>query len=125
MPPAEPGTVSTRLLEGRIIETLYRGHMRVDMGDEVLKSLERLLPRHRGADWLIDVSDASGFTPLPRPVTEAIFDAFNKNAGRRIAVVMTGSAFRMMGTTFAFAFRLPMKMFDTRDAALAHLRAEP
>lgn len=125
MPPAEAGTVTTGLLEGHIVETLYRGHMCSDMGDEVLQSLERLLPRHRGADLLIDVSCASGFTPIPRPVTEAIFDAFKKNAGRRIAVVMTGSAFRMMGTTFAFAFRLPMKMFDTRDAALAHLRTEP
>ena len=55
-------------------------------------------------------------------MSEAIFDAFKKNGGRRMAVVLTGSAFRMMGSTFAFAFRLPMKTFETRDAALVYLR---
>ena len=44
MPPAEAGSVTTRLLEGRIIETTYRGHVHADMGAEVLESLERLLP---------------------------------------------------------------------------------
>jgi hypothetical protein len=118
------GTVVTQFLEGNIIETVYSGYISASMSRDVEVDLRKLLRRHPNADWLIDAAGATGVAVAPGESRMAVFNLF-KDSTSRIAVVVSSTAVRMMAATFAFAFGVPMKSFDSRDEALSYLRTPP
>ncbi len=118
------GSVTTVHYDGNIIETIYKGYISISMVRQVHQDLERLLARYPGADWLIDTLESTGVAPAPHAERMAVFELFQAKGGRRIATVLKSSVIRMMSATFAFAFGLPMKSFETRSDALVYLRSK-
>jgi len=119
----DPGTVTTKHLEGKIVETIYKGYITVPMVEDVNVSLDRFLLQNPGGNWLIDAVEATGIAPAPHDLRMKVFRTFQHRGGDRIATVVRSSVLKMMSSTFAFAFGLPMKSFETRNEALSYLRA--
>ena len=115
------GSVTTRLVESDIIETVYSGYISASMAGEVEADLRRLLNRHPEAHWLADASAATGIAVAPGESRTAVFSLF-KGRTSRIAVIMNSTSIRMMVATFAFAFGVPMKPFERRSEAIDYLR---
>lgn len=116
------GTVTTKRLEGRIIETVYIGKMSPQMLDEVHDDLARFLQDIKKMDWLIDASRATSMVRSPRDTTSRVVDMFRVQGGNRIAAVVPSGPLRMMASAMSFAFGLPVRTFATRAEALAYLR---
>lgn len=115
------GTMTTRLREENVIETVYTGYISASMARDVEIELAKLLRAHPDADWLIDASAATGVEVAPGESRMAVFNLF-KGRESRIAVVVGSTAIRMMAATFAFAFGVPMKSFERHSEALEYLR---
>jgi hypothetical protein len=118
------GTVTTRLREENIIETVYTGYVSASMARDVELDLSKLLRAHPNADWLINATGATGVEVAPGESRMAVFNLF-KARKSRIALVVDSAAIRMMAVTFAFAFGVPMKSFDRHGDALEFLRNRP
>ena len=116
------GSVRTRRLEGQIVETIYSGKISAEMADQVRQDLEPLLRRIEGMDWLINTTAATGFAPAPRAATIGVIEMFKKHKGHRIAAVMPSTAVRMVATALVFATGLPLRIFESREKALAYLK---
>jgi hypothetical protein len=119
---APEGSVSTRRLQGTIVETTYRGRITAEMADQVRRDVAPHLESTRGMDWLVDLSHATSFEPAPRESTMGVVEAFQRNGGRRIAAVVPGTGIRMVAVALVFATGLPAKVFATREEALDYLR---
>jgi hypothetical protein len=122
---AEPGSVATRKLESKIIETTYRGRISAEMAAQVRADLEPLLRETRGINWLIDATDVTGMAAAPREDTIGVVELFKRCEGHRIAAVISSSPVRMVASALVFATGLPLRMFHDRDTALAYLRETP
>ncbi len=118
------GAVSTRRLEGKIVETTYRGKISAEMAEQVRRDIEPFLKDTPGVDWLINTTAATGFAPAPRTATIGVIELFKKHKGHRIAAVMPSTGIRMVASALVFATGMPLKIFETRDKALAYLRSK-
>lgn len=119
----DPGSVVTRRLEGKIVETVYRGRITAEMAMQVRRDIEPWLLEIKGLEWLIDTSGATSLSPAPREATSGVVDLFRRMGGHRIAAVMPSAPIRMVASALAFATGLPLKIFETRAQALEYLRS--
>lgn len=119
---AEPaGTIVTRHLEGNIVETKLDGVIAFDSA--LNEDLSRLLQKYPGADWLYDASGATGIDAGRRDNAGNTISLFRKLGGGHIAAVVASGPIRMVAAALSFGFDLRLKIFATREEALAHLRA--
>ena len=120
----EAGTIKTFRLDNKIIETSYTGKMAPEMLVQLRKDMETLMRLQPGSSWLADTTAATGYSPASRELTQPILDVFQKNSGKKIAVIMPSSGLRMLVSAVAFASGLPIKLFAKREEALVWLRQE-
>lgn len=121
---SEAGTIKTVRLDSKTIETSYTGKMSPEMLVQLRKDMETLMRLQPGSSWLADTTGATGYSPAPRDLTQPILDIFQKNQGKKIAVVMPSSGLRMLVSAVAFASGLPIKLFSKRDEAIVWLRED-
>jgi hypothetical protein len=116
--------VTTRHLEGAIVETVYRGHCGVRLVESVARDAPAILASVPGTCWLLDMRASNGVDAVCSQFGVEIFRAFRARQGRAFAVVLRSGPLRMMVTAAAFASGLPLRVFERRQEALVFLRAE-
>lgn len=118
---AEPeGSITTRHLEGNIIESVYEG--RIVFDGALNRDLARYLREYPGMDWLVDATGATGIDPRRRDAAGNTIELFRKGGGRAIAAAIGSGPIRMVASALAFGFDLPLKVFASRQEALDYLR---
>lgn len=117
-----PNQVTTRLIDGGIVETVYVGRITPEMAAKVRRELEPLLRARKGTHWLLDATRATSIGSAPREDTTGVIEMFKTLNGGRIAAVIPSSPVRMMVSALVFAMGLPLKMFESRTLAIAYLK---
>jgi hypothetical protein len=115
------GEVTTRLLEGRILETRYTGYCSTALVASVCELTPQALREVPGACWLLDMEQLTGVDPGVRTPGRAILEAFRDCGGQRFAV-LTNARARYLFSAVAYAVGLPVRFFAAREEALAWLR---
>ena len=118
-----PGEVTTRPLEGSIVETKYVGECGAETVAKVLAYTPEVLEQIPGTRWLLEMSEVTSAHVDARKPGGEILRLFRERGGERFAIVVPVPAIRMLITTVAFATGLPIRSFDTREQALAYLRS--
>lgn len=121
--PRGNGEVTTRHLEGTIVESVYTGYCTRALVQSVLDITPEVLREVPGTCWLLDLSGATDADADARVPGLSILKLFKENGGDRFAVVVTWGPLRMIMTAVAFTAGLPIKLFNNREDALAFLRA--
>lgn len=117
------GTVTTRHIEGSIVESCYTGYCSQAAVASVLALTPNVLEQVPSTRWLLDMGSVSAFDAGCRIPGGEILKMFRERGGDRFAVVVKSGALRMTLAAVAFAARLPIKLFDNRMEALVYLRA--
>jgi len=120
---APAGKVTTRYLEGSIVETVYTGHCGRVLVQSVLDLTPEVLEKVPGTSWLVDASGAVTVDADARIPGQEILKLFKAGGGRLFAVVTSWAPLRLIFSAVAFAAGLPIKIFGHRDEALTFLRA--
>ena len=118
-----PGQVTTRHIEGSIVETVYTGYCSAALVQAVLEITPMVLESAKGTRWLLDMSGTTGVEVGARVPGLEILRKFREGGGTEFAVVIAHPPLRMLFTAVAFAALLPVKVFDTTADALRFLRA--
>ncbi|MFO0591970.1 MAG: hypothetical protein U0441_30770 [Polyangiaceae bacterium] len=116
------GTVTTKHIEGSIVESCYTGYCSQAAVASVLALTPEVLRDVPSTRWLLDLGGVSSFDAGCRVPGGEILRLFREAGGDRFAVVVKSSALRMTLAAVAFAARLPLKLFDNRMEALSFLR---
>jgi hypothetical protein len=116
------GQVTTRHLEGAIVETVYTGHCSRFLVQSVLDITPEVLREVPGTCWLVELGGATTIDADARAPGPEILKHFKEHGGQLFAVVTTRAALRFIFSAVALAVGLPVKMFAGRDDALAFLR---
>jgi hypothetical protein len=116
------GQVTTRHLEGAIVETVYTGHCSRFLVQSVLDITPEVLREVPGTSWLVELSGATTVEADARAPGPGILKHFKDHGGHLFAVVTTRSALRFIFSAVALAVGLPVKMFASREEALEFLR---
>jgi hypothetical protein len=119
------GEVTTRHLEGSIVETSYRGVCTRALVQSVLEITPEVLDSVPGTLWLVDLSSITSSEAMARIPGADLLKIFRERGGAEFAVSISSAALRMIFTAIAFAAPVPLKLFATREEALAHLRSRP
>lgn len=114
------GSITTRHLEKNIVETRYEGVIVLD--GALNGELAGYLKKYPGMDWLVDASGATGIDASRRDNAGNTIQLFREMGGGSIAAVISSGPIRMVAAALSFGFDLRLKIFATRDEALAHLR---
>lgn len=121
--PEPSGSITTRHLEKNIVETRYDGQIVLD--GQLGEDLTVYLRKYPGMDWLVDATNATGIDASRRDNAGNVIQLFRKMGGGSIAAVIASGPIRMVAAALSFGFDLRLKIFATRDEALAHLRNLP
>jgi hypothetical protein len=119
------GEVTTRHLEGSIVETTYRGACTRALVQSVLDVTPEVMHAVPGAHWLLDVTAVTTTEAAARIPGSELIKIFRERGGNEFAVAMTSPGLRMLMSAVGFATGVPLKMFATRDEALVYLRSRP
>jgi hypothetical protein len=117
------GQVITRHLEGTVMESTYLGHYGAELARSVLEIMPELMRGISHPTYLLDMSGVTGSDAGASLPAAGTVEMFCKQGGDRFVVVVASGSLRMMLISTAFAVGLPMKIFQSRDEALAFLRA--
>ncbi len=117
------GEVTTLHLEGSIVETTYRGVATRQLVQSVLDITPELLDQVPRASWLLDLTQVKSTDSHARIPGAELLKIFRDRGGREFALAVESSGLRMLLSAVGFATGMPIKMFATRDEALAYLRA--
>jgi hypothetical protein len=115
------GSITTRHLEKNIVETVYDGLIVFD--GSLNDDLTMYLKKYPGMDWLVDATGATGIDASRRDNAGNVIQLFRKMGGGSIAAVIASGPIRMVAAALSFGFDLRLRIFATREEALAHLRS--
>ncbi len=124
-PPTQPGDARTFHLEGSIVESTYQGYC----SQELVKAVGDILPQITSAVpktlWMVDLGSVTGYDSQARIPGKALMQNFRARGGRQFAFIMSNPRLGFIISAVAFAVGFPIKVFKSRDEALAHFRSMP
>jgi hypothetical protein len=117
--------LTTEVLAPDVIITHFRGHITKELAQSQLSSFRIALARTATPNWIMNLSEMTGFDPGAVAAGTEWFKQLKQCNGYHILLVSTQAAARMAAATVSFSVGLKVQTFQSLERALLHLGLKP
>lgn len=121
-PPGEVARITFRFLTPTILELVWSGYITQASCGHYPDQLARLLARTSIRYAIFDALGVTGFTADSRVPGGQLLELCKRAGARRVIVVTSSSAVRMIGSTVALATGVSIRFVPRQQGALEEIR---